>query len=116
MKKDIENIMYGSSLRELRKKNHFTQERVAQLTGLEAKYISQIECGVAKGTINTMLKFCQAYNVTPNDLLHEFIKETKTSTKLKKLNDDIAKLNRRDKEVIISLVEIMLENSSKKNK
>ena len=63
MERNTENITYGKSLQEIRKKNNLTQEQVSQLTGLETKYISQIECGIAKGTINTMLKFCEAYNV-----------------------------------------------------
>lgn len=70
MERNTENVTYGKSLQEIRKKNNLTQEQVSQLTGLETKYISQIECGIAKGTINTMLKFCEAYNVTPNDIYY----------------------------------------------
>ena len=58
MERDFENLIYGNALKELRKQNKMTQEEVARMTGLEAKYISQIECGITKGTINTMLKFC----------------------------------------------------------
>ncbi len=43
MLKDNENILYGKSLQNIRKKNNLTQDEVAQLTGLDTKYISQIE-------------------------------------------------------------------------
>ena len=66
----------GNLYKKFSKKNNLTQEQVSQLTGLETKYISQIECGIAKGTINTMLKFCEAYNVTPNDILYKFIQKS----------------------------------------
>ena len=38
-----ENLIYGKSLKNIRIRNKLTQEQVAQLTGLEAKYISHIE-------------------------------------------------------------------------
>ena len=108
--KNNENIIYGESLREIRKKNNLTQDKVAQLTGLETKYISQIECGIAKGGISTMLKFCEAYNVTPNDILHQFISVSKPKNEIEKLSEDFSKLNKRDKEIILSLIELLLEN------
>lgn len=43
MLKDNENVLYGKSLQNIRKKNNLTQDEVAQLTGLDTKYISQIE-------------------------------------------------------------------------
>lgn len=110
MSKEFENVIYGESLQEIRKKNNYTQEEVSQLTGLESKYISQIECGVAKGTIDTMLKFCEAYNVTPNDILYKFIKETKAQKDLNKLNSDFSKLNKRDKQVVLDVIKVLLNN------
>ena len=41
MERNTENVTYGKSLQEIRKKNNLTQEQVSQLTGLETKYISQ---------------------------------------------------------------------------
>ena len=42
MEKDNDNIIYGQSLRNLRIKNNLTQEQVAQMTGFDTKYISQV--------------------------------------------------------------------------
>lgn len=110
MGKEFENVIYGESLQEIRKKNHYTQEDASQLTGLESKYISQIECGVAKGTIDTMLKFCEAYNVTPNDILYKFIKGSKALKDLNKLTNDFSKLNKRDKQVVLDVIKALLNN------
>ncbi len=111
MERDFENLVYGNSLKELRKQNKLTQEDVARITGLEAKYISQIECGITKGTISTMLKFCEAYNVTPNEILHMFLKPTSSNMKLEKLLDNVSKMSKRDKEVIFSLAEILAKKN-----
>ena len=110
MEKDIENVTYGKALQEIRKKNHLTQEDVAQITGLEAKYISQIECGFAKGGITTMLKFCEAYKVTPNDILYKFLKKSTANKELDKLNNDFSKLSNRDKKIVFSLIQSLLDN------
>lgn len=110
MEKSTENIIYGKTLQEIRKKNHLTQEEVSQITGLEPKYISQIECGITKGTINTMLKFCQAYEVTPNDILYKFINDSKSNLEINQINKKISKLNKRDRKVVLALINALLEN------
>ena len=109
MKKDEENILYGEALRKIRKANNLTQEEVAQQIGVDTKYISQIECGVAKGTISTMLKFCKAYNVTPNDILCTFIKDLGLDYDLKQFETRFSKLNKRDKKIVLSLIENLIE-------
>ena len=110
MKKSYENIIYGKTLQEIRKKNLLTQEQVSQLTGLEPKYISQIECGITKGTISTMLKFCRAYGVTPNDILYRFFDHSEPSFETKKITKHLSKLNKRDKKIVLSLIDTLLES------
>jgi len=70
-----------------------------------------LKLGKAKGTISTMLKFCNAYNVTPNDLLYDFIKDSKSNIEMQQFDANIQKLNNRDKKVVFSLIEVLIENS-----
>lgn len=109
MERNTENVTYGKSLQEIRKKNNLTQEQVSQLNGLETKYISQIECGIAKGTINTMLKFCEAYNVTPNDILYKFIQKSNAKKDSDEYEKKFMKLSKKDKKVIYTLIDALLE-------
>lgn len=110
MKKDNDNIIYGKSIRNLRIYNHLTQEQVAQLTGFDTKYVSQVETGVYMGTIKTMLKFCEALNVTPNDILSDFIKDTSVNNELNEFSTKFQKLNKKDKKNILALMESMLSD------
>ena len=110
MKKDNDNIIYGKSIRNLRINNHLTQEQVAQLTGFDTKYVSQVETGVYMGTIKTMLRFCEALNVTPNDILTDFIKNTNTNNELNDFCTKFQKLNKKDKKNILALMESMLSD------
>ncbi len=111
MKKDDYNsIAYGQILKEIRQKNHYTQEQVSQLTGFDTKYISRIENGQYIGPISTMLKFCEAYRVTPNDILCNFVKESEANKELESFDVLFSKLNKRDRQVLYSVAKSLLEN------
>ena len=107
-KKSI-NIEYGKSLRRFRKQNHLTQEYASELTGLSPRYISQIERGELNGGLNTLLAFCNAYKITPNDLLGEFLD---SNIKINKNSYDykINKLSLRDREIITELIDFLSNN------
>ena len=107
MDKDF-NLKYGAILHKYRKINHLTQENVSELTGLTPRYISQIERGELKGTIKTLLSFCNAYKITPNDLLIDFLNTTnfdKNSYDYK-----INKLSIYDKNLIDNIINYLLKN------
>jgi len=110
MEKDNDNVIYGTSIRNFRIKNHLTQEQVAQLTGFDTKYISQLETGRYMGTIKTMLKFCEALNVTPNDILCDFIKDLNCNNEIQDFSNKFSKLSKKDKKNIVALMESMLSD------
>ena len=103
------NSKYGEILQEYRKINHFTQEQVSELTGLAPKYISQIERGELKGSINTLLAFCKAYNVTPNDILLNFIDSNHSATQ-QSYDERINSLSLKDKKMIDNLLDYLIKN------
>ena len=72
-KKSEQNIEYGKKLKKARKSLGLTQEKVAEYLGLGPRYISDIERNKTKGSIDTLVKLCNIYNITPNDLLSEYI-------------------------------------------
>ena len=63
-KKSELNIKYGQKLKKARESLGLTQEKVAEYLGLGPRYISDID---------TLIKLCNIYNLTPNDLLNEYI-------------------------------------------
>lgn len=100
--------LYGENLKRIRLNNNFTQEQASQITQLEAKYISQIERGVNTGTIITMLKFCKGYDITPNNLFNNIIKDSENKKDIELLNEKITRLSKRDRKIITNLVDSML--------
>jgi len=90
-----------------RKKNNYTQEKVAELTGLSTKYVSQLERGISGGTLETILKFCNVYKITPNSLLEPFI-----NPNVYEYTNDIYKkieqLSPKEQKIIANLIDIIL--------
>ena len=103
------NKHIGETLKSHRIKNGYTQEQVAELMDLAPKYISQIERGISAGTIDTLIRFCNLYNITTDAVLYTLLNSSiKTSNK--KYNNDFKKLCRRDQKAIENLIQFYLNN------
>ena len=97
----------GNKFQEYRLKNNLTQNQVSELTGLEPRHISQIERGLSKGSIDTLLKLCNAYKITPDIILYDLLDED-----LKKdvsiYAENFKKLNQKDKKSILHFIDYFL--------
>lgn len=111
MYKSEKNIHIGKVFQEYRLKNHLTQAEVAELTDLETRHISQIERGISKGSIDSLIKLCNVYKITPDIVLYDLLNEdTKNSIKI--YNENFKKLSTKDKETILILIDYFLKNNS----
>ena len=107
MDKTNANEHIGKIFQEYRLKNHLTQNEVAELTNLEPRHISQIERGFSKGSIDTLIKLCNAYKITPDIILYDLLdNETKNAVKI--YEEDFKKLSRKDKDTILHIIKYFL--------
>ena len=99
-------IKIGTLLRKTRKSLGYTQENVAELLDLASRYISDIERDKTKGSIDTLVKLCNIYNITPTFVLQDYLN---VSDDLKVTPELIGfyKLKPRDKEIIVELIQYM---------
>ncbi len=65
----VDYLLLGKRLAELRKKRGLTQERLAQSIDVTSIYISHIETCRSIPSLETVVKLCDALEVTPNELL-----------------------------------------------
>ena len=105
----VKNKEIGSILREYRVKNNYTQEDVSEVTGLAPRYISQLERGLSNGSIDTLIKLCNAYNITPNHILAGLLDKPENCYSYNSIVN-YNKLNEKNRFVIDSLIQILLEN------
>ena len=101
------NEHIGKVCQQYRLKNNLTQNQVSELTGLEPRHISQIERGLSKGSIDTLIKLCNAYKITPDIILYDLLDdEIKNSVSI--YDEKFKKLSKRDKESILHFIEYFL--------
>lgn len=101
------NEHIGKVCQQYRLKNNLTQNQVSELTGLEPRHISQIERGLSKGSIDTLIKLCNAYKITPDIILYDLLDdEIKNSVSI--YDEKFKKLSKRDKESILHFIDYFL--------
>lgn len=97
----------GQVCQQYRIKNNLTQNQVAELTGLEPRHISQIERGLSKGSLDTLLKLCNAYSVTPDIILYDLLdNDVKKSVSI--YDEKFKKLSKSDKDSILHFIDYYL--------
>lgn len=80
------NTSIGKKIKLARINAKFTQEELAEEIGISARYVSQLERGLAFGSANTIVSLCKALNIDSNFLFDDLIK-SKNSTSINDLID-----------------------------
>jgi transcriptional regulator with XRE-family HTH domain len=68
--------LFGTSLRETRKRRGLSQERLAELTGLSTNYVGEMERGLKAPGLPVIVRLARALDVGVNDLLRGFTEAT----------------------------------------
>jgi len=90
--------LFGKRIKELRKQNKITQEKLAETIGVEPQQICRIEKGVCFTTIETLEKLSKAFHVDMEELFkfsHLHTKEiliTQMNNLFEKSDEDKIKL------------------------
>lgn len=98
-------ILIGTKMQNIRKSLGLTQEQVAEKLELAPHYVSDIERDKTKGSIDTLVKLCNIYNVSPSYILSDYINVKDIS-----IDDSLigfTNLSKHDKNIIIALIRIM---------
>ena len=63
--------LLGVRIRELRKNRNLTQEQLAELVGINPKYVSSIERGKENPTLDTFIKIAESLEVSIGELFYQ---------------------------------------------
>ena len=66
------NIEVGEKLKNARLAAGYTQEQVAEIIDCSSRYISQLETNRTLGSIDSILRLCNLYKITLNDIYSEY--------------------------------------------
>lgn len=105
----IDFKLIGSRIKTTRKKAGRTQEWLAEQIDVSVGYISQIERGITKVNLETLGEIC---TILDGDIAYIVSGTAKTQSNY--LNDEISEkfalLSKRDKKLIVSLIDSMIKN------
>ena len=81
--RDSIKTAFGTVLRKHRLQQNISQEKLAELAGLDRTYISQIARGLKSPSIQTLLALAQALHVQAHILIFDLERELSSSTSSK---------------------------------
>ena len=67
--------LIGQRIQSARRKKRYTQDYVSAKANISEKFLSQIECGKAGLSVQTLISLCNILQVSPNYLLVSEIEE-----------------------------------------
>ena len=103
-------IKIGKNIQKIRKSNGYTQEKLAEAVEVSVRYISDIEQDKSKPSYENLIKICNVFQVSLDQIFSEYI-NTKENKSMEFSLAGFDKLSKKDKETIESL--IMYFNKSK---
>ncbi len=99
----VSTIKIGANLQQIRKSNGYTQEKLAEKIEVSVRYISDIEQDRAKPSYEVLIRICNLFGITLDQIFSEYL----SAEKNKKLEYSLAgyeKLSREDKKTIEYLI------------
>jgi transcriptional regulator with XRE-family HTH domain len=99
----------GNNIREVRKRAHITQEKLAEYIDVSAVFISQIENGMRKPSLETVYKLSLILK-TPIDKFLENVIYIDDEKDFDELTILLSNRNNKEKRFIIEIVKNMLDN------
>ena len=93
---------------------NFTQEQLAEKTGLSSRYIGQLERGLAFGSASTISCLCNALSINA-DVFFSNVIESSNNSLLNVISDDdefiqsYLKLNEKNKDIIRLIIKYLLK-------
>lgn len=109
----------GKKIKLARSKSNYTQEKLAEKLSLSARYISQLERGIAFGSASTIVNLCRALNINSDFLFNDLIdcnSPALTDIIYNELLENYLKLNDYNKKVILSMsVELLKLQQNSEN-
>jgi transcriptional regulator with XRE-family HTH domain len=60
---------FGQAIKELRKKHHISQEKLAEVSNLDRSFISLLECGHKQPSLITIFQLAKSFNMSAAKLV-----------------------------------------------
>jgi transcriptional regulator with XRE-family HTH domain len=96
--------LLGKRVRELRKMRKLTQERLAELAGVDISYLGNIERGTENPTVATLEKLADALSIKPHQILNfEHVLQGEKALR-RRLNQILDKCDENELQMILKMI------------
>lgn len=104
----METDYYRKVIKDYRKKENLTQEKLAELLGYDTTYMSHIETGKREPSVDFFIKFS---NLSGTSLDYMFCCETAAGAKIKldEISKRTVKLAPKDRQFLFNILDSLLE-------
>ena len=99
----VNTVKIGKNLKMIRKSNGYTQERLAEKVDVSVRYISDIEQDRSMPSFEVLIRICNVYKISLDQIFSEYLKVKKN----KSLEYSLAgyeKLSKENKQTIDHLI------------
>lgn len=93
--------MISSKLRDLRKSKNMSLKTLSEHTGISITFLSDIEHGRGKPSIDTLKAISSAFNVSPSYFIDDIVSNKSVDNEILELIKDYDNWNNSDKEELI---------------
>lgn len=110
----INYALIGKRVRETRKQQKISQERLAELTDVSVSYISHIETARKKASLSTLIRIANALGITVDELLNgnQIYNPNDYQTDLDQIMEDCSLLEKRLIFALVSATKDILRNNN----
>ena len=102
-------IKIGNVIQKIRKSNGYTQEKLAEEVEVSVRYVSNIEQDNSKPSYEVLIKICNVFNVSLDQIFSAYVNTEKNKSMEYSLSG-FDKLSKRDKETIVNLITFLNKN------
>lgn len=108
----VDYSLIGKRLADVRRARKMTQEKLAEKTDLANNYISNIENSRSIPSLETLVKLCDALDITPNDILlgTSVVSDSYMNVELQK---KITQCTPKEKRLIDGFVRLLIDEREK---
>ena len=108
-------VLIGERIKFWCQQRSLTQERLAEMVELTPGFISLVETGKKRASLETLLYICRALNITLNDLLvgNQIIQDTDYNTEFSELT---VRLNESERLLVFEITKAVCKTICKRRK
>lgn len=107
VKSEMDSV-FGSILKQYRKRFGYTQSELSEKLGISEKYVSRIETGMGGISKETLTKYMNILGISPNTMYKEFINNPRIKTEIE-VSEQLSGLSQEKLQIILEMIRMLKE-------